>query len=165
MTTSAYREPWFWAVFAPLIIIALVCSVLLSFAVVGADNRISDDYYKQGRMINNRFTAELHAEQLQIKGQLQLDRVTREVELALEGQQLPKAVTLRFSHPASAELDRALVLRQASPNRYFTQVESLPKGRYYLLLEGVSDEGAWRVNTEMDFDSVDSATFGDTYPL
>lgn len=163
MTTKqpAYKEVWFWVVFSPLILVVFVCAALIKFAVVGADSTVSDEYYKEGRMINNRFASEQNAERLSISAVAELDKSAQEIRLEVFGEELPEQVTLTLSHPADEELDRTLVLARVTPHQYRAPISPLPQGRYYLVLEADAMTGShWRLSSEINFSQTASAQFG-----
>lgn len=148
----AYKEPWFWGVFSPLIIVALVCSVLVTFAVIGADDRVYDDYYKQGRMINNQFDAEKNALALAVQGQIFFNDEFSAVDLTLRGRADPDRLILQFSHPSEAQLDHQLVAERIQPGRYRSPLSGEMEGRWYLIVRAEESESEvpWRVSTEIN---------------
>lgn len=162
----AWREPWFWFVMTPLIFVVILGAVLLSAAFIGADNRVYDDYYQQGRMINNRFAAKEVAKRLAIRGGVAFDLEVGEVWLHLDGETEPKQVLLSLSHPSDAELDHQLVLQWVSHGRYRGELERAYGGRWYVLLSP-GQQGAeppWRVASEVDFSQSRSISFDATDP-
>lgn len=158
----AYKETWFWVVFSPLILVVFVCAALLKFAIVGGDDVVSDEYYKEGRMINNRFDSEYSAAQLDISGTVILDKNAQQLRLEVFGEQLPEKIIITLSHPAKQALDRNYSLQRVGPHQYVTQLSDIPSGRYYLLLEAdtASTHRHWRLSSEMDFSSSTEADFG-----
>ncbi|HSX84641.1 MAG TPA: FixH family protein, partial [Cellvibrio sp.] len=76
-----YRQFWFWFVFSPLIYIIIMCSVTVTIALKGADDVIIDNYYKEGRMINQALEQDKRAQELGLSGELRFDRATGEVLL------------------------------------------------------------------------------------
>lgn len=157
----AWREPWFWAVFSPLILVAMVCSVLVTFAVRGADDRVYDDYYKQGRMINNQFEAENAAIAYKVKGNIEFKFDHQLVSVNLEGRSNPDDIKVQLSHPVNAESDFTLTLHRLSPGRYQGELPSALNGRWYLILRSVESdtELAWRISTEINFDAASATAF------
>lgn len=157
----AYKEPWFWAVFAPLIIVAVVSTVFVGAAFVGADDRVVDDYYKQGRMINNQFDAEHNALAMAISGRVVMDVSERRISVELNGRSNPLQLRLSFSHPSSAQLDRVITVERVSPGQYRSELEQALTGRWYLIVSADETElvSRWRVSTELDFSISDSVKF------
>ena len=148
----AYKEVWFWVVLSPLILVVLVCAVLLRFAIIGADDRVSDNYYKEGRMINNRFEAEQNAARLNLQGSVVFDEARSEVHASLTGDSLPETVQLTISHPATAALDKTLMLVRAG-SIYKAPLKIHFSGHQYVLLENVDSQNPWRLSTEINFNT------------
>lgn len=76
-----YRQFWFWFVFGPLIIIVFVCAFLVSTALRNADDVIIDNYYKEGRMINQTLEQDKQAKLLGLSAELRFDLETGDVLL------------------------------------------------------------------------------------
>jgi len=151
-----YKEPGVWLLLTPLIVIFFVCSILVGFAVSGADDRISDDYYKEGKMINRRFAAEAKAKALGLKAELKIDAALGDVLLSMHGSPLREdQLQLYFSHPARADMDFVLPLSKVGANTYRGELDRELDKRWYLRLEplintSVSNE-QWRLSATADF--------------
>ena len=52
-----YRKFWFWFVFTPLIVVVCVSLTMVTVAFRHADDVVIDNYYKEGRMINQTMGA------------------------------------------------------------------------------------------------------------
>jgi len=157
-----YREPWAWFVISPLIAVLLVCSVLVTLAVRGGDDVVTDDYYKEGKMVNNRFAAEAYAKSNNINGVLVLNNTGRGVQLTMQSDvPLDSELVLVLSHPAEADLDQTLVLQLLEADRYQVQFDKVLTGRRYIRIEsrantstavdGAIRQPRWRITGEMDF--------------
>lgn len=158
--TPAYREPWFWMVVSPLILVVAVCSVLITYAYTGKDDRVVDDYYQQGRLINKQFESEKKAAELGIRGVLNFDFTAAEVVAKVESLEPLKEFNLLFSHPSYARNDHSITLEQYAPNHYRAELDQKYMGRWYLILTSESESGdIWRVATEADFNGLESVAF------
>lgn len=157
----AHKEPWFWMVLGPLLVVMVVSITMAFVAFRVADDRVKDDYYKEGRMINKRFAEEETAIALAVRGEVQFDFTTGEVWVDLQAKRLPSQLLLMFSHPSDAGKDETLTLRKISSNRYRGDLSRRFEGRWYLIVgtsESVEADN-WRVTTELDFNSRHSAHF------
>lgn len=148
----AHREPWFWAVFAPLIVVIVFSFGFIYVAFVGADDRVSDDYYKQGRMINNLFEAEKRALALQQEGQAIFNFAADEVAFELQGQQTPAQLSLQISHPAQSHRDVELTLKRVGEQSYRGELPVDLEGRWYVVVSAGAEASRWRLKSEADFD-------------
>ena len=155
MSKPWYKEFGIWILITPLIFVVFICSVLIFFAVVGSDDRITDDYYKEGKMINNRFAAETLARQYAIRADINVNLNANLVDVHLLGEAPSvEALSLAFSHPAKAGLDSVLTLQRISGSKYRGKLESELTGRWYIRLEPVIDNNKrdkWRLAGENDF--------------
>ena len=153
----AYKEPWFWMVFGPLVFVIIAGVGMVFVAFIGADDRVSDNYYKEGRMINNRFDAEHRAQALNITAQAQL--TTSEIVLNLDGKQLPAQVQLEFSHPAEASKDKKAMLTRVGEHEYRGATPGKFTGRWYVILSAGQGESEWRITAEANFDESHTVNF------
>jgi len=160
-----YRQPWAWFIIAPLIAVVCSSSVLVYLAVVDGDDVVMDNYYKEGRLINQRLEQDLQAQSLNIKGQLDFDLDSGEVFLSLYSDgDLPAELLLLLNHPASADLDQQLTLRKISDNRYRGDLESVLRYRWYLRLlpelnRQNQNSAKWRLLAEIDFERQHAVAF------
>lgn len=154
-----YREFWAWFVLAPLILIVLVCSVLISVAVSQRDDLVVDDYYKVGKMINQEFAPEQEAQRLAVEAQLTIDIESGELFVDLN-QSGPALLSLEFSHPSDSSLDMVTILRSADQKRYRADIEALEPSRWYVRLNAITedDEVIWRLKGELNFAASTTAT-------
>jgi hypothetical protein len=152
-----YREFWAWFIFSPLIVVVLVSSVTVTIAVRNADDRVIDNYYKEGRMINMRIEEDLLAQSLQVQATLVFDQRLHELsaELSLPRGDLPETLTLELSHPVRADFDQVITLVRVAANQYHAELPSLPAShRWYLRVLPAKENPAsplWRLRGEIDF--------------
>jgi hypothetical protein len=159
-----YREFWAWFILAPLILVVAVSSVTVSIAVLNQDDIVVDNYYKEGRMINNRFEQEDHARAMGLAGELRFDRVVGEIYLTLSAHEpLPPQLLLALDHPAQAEQDTEVQLTQIAPGHYRASLDRGIAGHWYIRVqphvEAQIAEGPWRLKAEIDFAQTESVRF------
>lgn len=148
----AYKEPWCWLVFSPLIAVLGVASFLLYFAYIGADDRVVDDYYKQGRMINHRFEEQRNAMALALQGHVSLSPDQQSLTVELSGRADPQRLFVELSHPSAGASDQHLVAERGSPGLYHLDLEKPLVGRWYALIGAAETEEsvAWKISLEID---------------
>lgn len=168
-----YREPWFWMVLAPLIAVVFSSATMVFLAVTSADDVVSDDYYKEGRLLAQEFTSEEHAKSLGLQGDISFDWLTHEVILRLNKNITADQLSLLVSHPAKSKYDRTLILQRVAPSLFRADLDEILQGRWYLRLSaykklskqedplasnageresgGAVLEEIWRLNGEVDF--------------
>lgn len=156
-----YREFWFWFVFSPLIYIIIMCSITVTIALKGADDVIIDNYYKEGRMINQALEQDKRAQELGLSGDLNFDRTTGEVSLTIsnppaDATLMPEQLLLMMGHPVKAAKDRLITLTAIAPGKYRGELVTEPDYSWYLTLYPIKDlalrkEAPWTLSGEIDF--------------
>ena len=156
-----YRQFWFWFVFGPLIFIIIMCGFTVSIALKGADDVIIDNYYKEGRMINQALEQDKHAQSLGLSGNLRFDRASGEVSLSIanapsDAALMPEQLLLMMGHPVKAAKDQLIVLTAIAPGKYRGELLAEPDYAWYLTLYPIKDlaqrnEAPWTLSGEINF--------------
>lgn len=152
-----YTHLWVWFIIGPLVAVVCSSSVLVYMAVMHGDDVVMDNYYKQGRLINQRLIQDERAALMNVHGSLDFDLESGEVFLQLQSNtELPEQLLLMLNHPTSEKLDHQLTLQQTSPNRYRADLDQNLSFRWYLrLLPSIQTEqqndADWRLLAEIDF--------------
>lgn len=164
---SIFREPWGWFVLSPLIAVVLVSSVTVTIAVTGADDVVSDNYYREGRMINHDFSAGENAAAMGVGGILLFDKHNREIlfeKSASNAKEIrAETIQLYLSHPLEAEKDVTVSLQQGATGVYSATLFREISGRWYVRLSGyeTAEENTelWRLDSEIDFATTNQLVF------
>lgn len=156
-----YREFWFWFVFSPLIYIIIMCSITVTIALKGADDVIIDNYYKEGRMINQALEQDKRAQELGLSGDLSFDRTSGEVLLTIanppaDATLMPEQLLLMMGHPVKAAKDQLITLTAIAPGHYRGELLSEPDYSWYLTLYPINDlelrkDAPWTLSGEINF--------------
>lgn len=124
-----------WLVLAPLITVVCVSAVTVSIAFRHADDVVIDNYYREGRMINQAMEQDRRAAELRLEAHLRFDLTSGEVFLQLPAEaDLPDELLLMLDHPFERDRDQALVVRAAGQGAYRAELESVPEYAWYLTL-------------------------------
>ncbi|UTF60048.1 FixH family protein [Gilvimarinus sp. DA14] len=165
-----YREPWAWFVLTPLIVVVIVSLSFVTVAVRHADDTVIDNYYKQGRMINQSLEQDKRAANWQLQAELQWRGAKSEVNVELSSPVIPapEELTLWLDHPFEESLDTRLTLQKVSDTSYRAQSPNLTHQWYVTLVPGRSDSGRtdspWRLRGEINFDHREQWTLSPTVP-
>ncbi len=157
-----YRQPWFWFVMSPLIVVICVVLTFVTVSVFHADDRVVDNYYKQGRTINQSFEQEARARALNLVAEVAFDPVTGEVLLDLSGEaDLPDVLHLMVGHPVNADQDQRVLLQKVREGRYRGDLTAAVSHRRYLTLLPEHDvtqmrSAEWLLRGEIDFGQRDT---------
>jgi len=156
-----YRQFWFWFVFGPLIFIIIMCGFTVSIALKGADDVIIDNYYNEGRLINQTLEQDKRAQALGLSGKLSFDRVSGEVLLSIanaptDAVLMPEQLLLLMGHPVKAAKDQLITLTAIAPGKYRGELITGPDYSWYLTLYPVKDltqrnEASWTLSGEINF--------------
>jgi hypothetical protein len=161
-----YRQFWAWFILSPLIAVVVVSSITVTIAVINADDRVVDNYYKEGRAINMRLDQDLLAISLGITARLKFDTLSGDLVLLLNttAEALPNFLLLELSHPAHSERDHKLLLTRIAGNQYNTELSNnLLNSRWYLRLLPVENlEDSDRANILEQTKSVVTQTLDNT---
>ena len=171
-----HKEPWAWFVLAPLITVVISCTVTVTIAVTNADDRVVDNYYKEGRLINDRMEEDLAAARLDLSAQVIVDQVLGELIVRLQktDEDYPEQLFLEVSHPLVKEFDQQYVLQHIARGQYQTEIDEAFQYRWYLRLrpelmdtlkdtkavannnhsEKTASNALWRLRGEIDFSTV-----------
>jgi hypothetical protein len=160
-----YRQFWFWFVFGPLIFIIILCGFTVSLALKNSDDVIIDNYYKQGRMINQTLDQDKRAQALGLSAELRFDRSTGEVilkfsQLPADSTLVPETLLLFMGHPVKAARDQQVLLKSIAPGQYRGELPAEPNYSWYLTLYPVTDlaqrnQAEWTLSGDINFELLD----------
>lgn len=156
-----YREPWAWLIVGPLVFVVFLGIGLLTISIKYRDDVVRDDYYKEGKSVNNLFEAERNAKEQGISAKLILDSTENTLQLDLnQPVDSTDKIILLLSHPLKAEQDRTYVMRRVSLQGYEASIGAPLSGRWYLRVEARAESSSpllWRLSGEVDFSLAESA--------
>lgn len=170
--TPWYREPWAWYVMGILMITFAWGGFQIYTALTHQDSVVIDDYYKNGKTINQDMTRIRNARTMTIEGILTIDELTGEAIVKMQGSpnSWPQQLKLNFLSPVFKDRDKTIMLTrsfgtdhnsvvgttQSEQNPiYVGQLEMPIAGRYYLQLETLNElipktsyENGWKITLE-----------------
>lgn len=140
-----YRQVWFWMVVGPLLFIIVMCFITVSMAFHYSDDVVTDNYYKEGKAINQTLHQDERALALGLTADVRFDRTTYEVLVVINTAKplphsLPKQLLLFMDHPVKKLKDQHLVLREVIQGQYRGELNALPEFSWYLALIPDRDE-------------------------
>jgi len=164
MPQKWYREFWAWFILSPLIVVVIVSSFTVTVAVKGADDRVIENYYKEGRMINASFAEDTRAADLGVRLNIEFDPQLQEVIIDVNESSglLPERLVLEMLHPSEFDFDRKYTLTAIAANRYQGELQAEPLlNKRYLRVSAEFDDAkvqSWRVRGEVNFAKLDALT-------
>jgi hypothetical protein len=150
-----YQQTWAWFVLTPLIVVVVASIGFIFLAFGKSDDIVRDNYYQEGRSINQHFSLDETARSLGLDGQLDVDLLVGEVVLDMTSNApLPPTLKLEMSHPIQSEKDTVLMLTEIAPGRYTAQLDTRLAHRWYVRLSSPAegDFQAWRLSGELNLD-------------
>lgn len=135
-----YREPWPWILMAgpATVIVAGVITTWIAFATF--DGLVADDYYRQGRAINQELKRTQRATELGLAAGVVMGE--GRLRVTLSGAK-PEVLLAHLAHATRAGHDRHLRLAPTGGGAYEAAVPPLPAGRWKLILEDPHRQ--WRI--------------------
>ena len=164
-----YRQFWAWFILFPLIAVVISCSITVTIAVMNADDRVVDKYYKEGRLINVRLDEDILAAELDLVADVTFDQDLQEMVVRLQSNtgEYPDTLVLELSHISNQNYDHQVRLQHIAKGQYQAELEQLLRYRWYLRLRPLLDPTAapedinalatagtqWRLRGNIDFSS------------
>ena len=146
-----YRQlcPWFIIAFPESSVAAGTAMVFIAFN--NADTLVRDDYYRDGLAINEELARDRRARELGLSASVRFDSTTGEVVVDLANDTGDvEAMQLLLLHPVDEARDRVLDVKRVVPGRYRSDLDTMPRDRFYVRLQPAGDS-PWRLNGEVDF--------------
>lgn len=142
-----YKEPWPWILMAGPFIVIVACMNLIWTAVATADGLVSDDYYKEGLAMNQRFQRDHQASQLGLHADLMRAGVNvRLLITAKESVALPEEMVLRLTHPTIDGRDQLVKMKSEGAGFYGGKLAAEVAGRWHVTIEDPA--GQWRLQAQ-----------------
>ena len=147
-TKPWYRYPWTWFLITVPLLTIIACIVTIVLAVKSEDGLVSDDYYKDGLMINQSLDRDHKAAELGISSFVGLLPGDRSLLLQVNGDNVTLPLKLVFLHATRKEHDQAFEITTLSPEgQARVDIDQLIPGKWYVQLESETD--AWRLKGQM----------------
>ena len=117
------QQPWYkngmvWLAFSPVIFGVMAGLVLLTLGIKNYDGTVHEDYYKQGRIINQSFDKDRLAEAKNLQAELTFGQ--DKLELALTGklETYPDQLLVLMENPTRSSLDFSVPVQHLGSGRY-----------------------------------------------
>ena len=150
LVTPWYRQRWPWLLMI-MPATAMFGGIFTWWLAANANNSmVVDDYYREGRAINQQLARDDRAAQLALKATLVPAPGGIAVQMAgdLAGAGYPDALNLRLVHATESALDAQVTLRHAGSGRYQAGGALPASGHWIVHLE--DPERSWRLLARTD---------------
>lgn len=142
-TEPWYRQRWPWILISLPATSVVAGMTLLYFAITTADGLVVDDYYRQGRAIDQTMARSVHAAELGLVADLKFRSDWLSVTLSADqAATLPSQLIVTIAHPTRGGRDQSFVVN-GSNGVFAAALSPLTTGRWLVQLE----DGArtWRL--------------------
>jgi hypothetical protein len=149
---SSASKPWFrhpepWLLFAAPIAAVVAGSITWWIAAHTNNSLVVDDYYKQGKAINQTLARDQRSAEFGLRATLTVDRASQTAFLRLTASSssvvLPDAIRVQWIHATRSELDHQHWLRRASEDRWQGAFAVPAEGRWQIQID--DGAGQWRL--------------------
>ncbi len=138
-----YRQLWPWLLISIPGVAVIAGMFMLYLAIEGADSLVVDDYYKQGKAINQQIARDEQAAQMHLLARVRADAAGTTLRIEGDGFKSPAVLQGRIVHIARAELDQPLQFSRTADGNYLSSVKLPEQGWWRLHIEDPA--GRWRL--------------------
>ncbi len=147
-----YRELWPWLLMSGPAVVVIAGFITLYLAASGQDGLVVDDYYKQGKTINQSLHRDAVARQMGVTATVRFDQINDRVVVDLRRSDklvLPTSLTISLVHATRSGHDKVIKLMPAAndPEGFAGRLPPLGIGKWNVLLEDPQKQ--WRLQKEI----------------
>lgn len=144
-TSPWYAQRWPWLLMVGPVAVVLAGIVTIWLAVNFQDALVVDDYYKQGRAINQDLRRDRTATSLQMQAKLNYDAETGALRGRVAGDAAARSggLVMRLVHSTLPEKDLLLHVRPDADGRFSAALPMLDVARWQVIME--NDARDWRL--------------------
>lgn len=146
-----YKEPMVWLAFSPAIFGVIVGLTLLTIGVLSYDGPVHEDYYREGRTINQSFERDRVARDLSLRADLRFTADQVILNLAGQLESFPPELEILMENTTRAALDFSVPIRHIQAGQYVGNLPQQPVNQWDVKLYGPERE--WRLYGRADFPS------------
>lgn len=143
-TAPWYRHLWPWLLMAGPLVVVIAGTITMWISFAGADALVVDDYYKQGKAINQDLRRERVAASLDLQLALRYDAVAGNLQGQLSGEQPGRKLTLMLVHPTMPSKDMKRSLVTHADGSFTVPLPMLERAHWQVELE--DDARQWRLH-------------------
>jgi hypothetical protein len=142
-----YKQRWPWILMSLPATSMVLGFSLLYMAIKSDDGLVVDDYYKQGRAIDQTMARSVEAARLGLAAEVAVRVEDIRIELsAQDGVSLPSELVVSLIHPTRAGFDQVLRLSRMD-GVYAGPIAPLSLGRWHVQIEDA--ERVWRLHGDL----------------
>ncbi len=141
-----YKHRWPWLLMMGPFAVVIAGSITIWIAVTQQDALVVDDYYKQGKAINQDLRRDRVASDLGVQFSAHYDASTRMLSgsVSNEARQAIDSISVRLIHATIPEKDLVLLAQPDQAGKFSVALPLLAMGRWQVLVENQKRD--WRLN-------------------
>jgi len=143
-STPWYRHRWPWLLMAGPLMVVVAGIITTWVAFSGADALVVDDYYKQGKAINQDLRRDHVAASLEWQLALRYDAASGKLIGKLTGKQVAPALILTLVHPTMPQKDMKRALVPDASGAFSLPLPLLERAHWQVQLEDAQRQ--WRLH-------------------
>jgi len=136
-----HRWPWFLMLGPFVVLVAGFVTMWISFS--GADALVVDDYYKQGKAINQDLRRDRVAATLGLQFSLRYDAASGNLVGAMKGLTNESPLTLLLVHPTVPQKDKRMVVTPNAEGKFSVSLPMLERAHWQVQIEDAAR--SWRL--------------------
>lgn len=138
-----YKHRWPWLLMLGPFVVLVAGFVTMWISFSGADALVVDDYYKQGKAINQDLRRDRVAATLELQFSLRYEAASGNLVGAMKGltNQLP--LTLLLVHPTVPQKDKRMVVTPDAEGKFSVALPMLERAHWQVQIEDA--ERSWRL--------------------
>jgi hypothetical protein len=138
-----YKHRWPWLLMLGPFVVLVAGFVTMWISFSGADALVVDDYYKQGKAINQDLRRDRVASTLGLQLSLSYDAASGNVVGAMKGLTNQSSLTLLLVHPTVPQKDKRMVVTPDTEGKFSVSLPMLERAHWQVQIEDV--ERSWRL--------------------
>ena len=139
-----YRHRWPWLLMAGPVTVLIAGTITMWISFSGADALVVDDYYKQGKAINQDLRRDRVATSMGLSLTLRFDAATGTLLGQVRGTSNTRALNLSLIHPTMPAKDRRLVAVPDAQGNFSIALPLLERALWQVQLE--DSARTWRLH-------------------
>jgi len=138
-----YKHRWPWLLMLGPFVVLVAGFVTMWISFSGADALVVDDYYKQGKAINQDLRRDRVALTLGLQLSLRYDAASGNVVGAMKGLTNQSPLTLLLVHPTVPQKDKRMVVTPDTEGKFSVSLPMLERAHWQVQIEDA--ERSWRL--------------------
>lgn len=144
-----YQHRWPWLLMAGPVTVIIAGFITMWISFSGADALVVDDYYKQGKAINQDLRREAQAKTLDLQLAMHYDPSLGQLQGRLSSAQQFSALTLLVIHPTLPAKDMRFVVKPDAHGQFSVLLPLLERAHWQIELQ--DSDRTWRLHGRWDW--------------